>query len=58
MRRCLIVDDSSVIRKVARSILESMKYEVIEAEDGQKALDRCHESAVPHSLSSTGICPS
>jgi two-component system chemotaxis response regulator CheY len=41
MKRCLIADDSNVIRKVARHILESQKYEVSEAENGQEALDRC-----------------
>jgi two-component system chemotaxis response regulator CheY len=47
MKRCLIVDDSSVIRKVARHILESMKFEVVEAENGQEALDRCREAPAP-----------
>lgn len=41
MKRCLIVDDSSVIRKIARRILESMGYEIAEAENGKEALDRC-----------------
>ena len=41
MKQCLIVDDSSVIRKVARSVIEGMKFEVIEAENGQEALERC-----------------
>jgi two-component system, chemotaxis family, chemotaxis protein CheY len=39
MKRCLIVDDSKVIRKVARHILETMEFEVSEAADGQEALD-------------------
>ena len=43
MKRCLIVDDSSVIRKVARLILESQNFEIAEAEDGQEALDLCAE---------------
>ena len=47
MKRCLIVDDSSVIRKVARGILESMHYEVVEAENGQEALNRCREVPAP-----------
>ena len=47
MKRCLIVDDSSVIRKVARHILESMQYEVVEAENGQEALDRCRTAPAP-----------
>jgi two-component system chemotaxis response regulator CheY len=41
MKRCLIVDDSSVIRKVARRILENFGFAVIEASDGRQALDAC-----------------
>jgi two-component system chemotaxis response regulator CheY len=40
-RSCLVVDDSRVVRKVARRILEANGYAVTEAEDGQKALDEC-----------------
>jgi two-component system chemotaxis response regulator CheY len=46
MRSCLVVDDSKVIRKVARHILETLNFEVDEAEDGREALDRC-EAAMP-----------
>lgn len=35
------VDDSRVIRKVARKILESMSFACEEAENGQLALDAC-----------------
>jgi two-component system chemotaxis response regulator CheY len=41
MKTCLVVDDSSVIRKIARRILEEMNFQVIEAEDGEKALEVC-----------------
>ena len=41
MRTCLIVDDSSVIRKVARRILEGLEFQITEAEDGEKALEIC-----------------
>jgi two-component system chemotaxis response regulator CheY len=41
MRTCLVVDDSSVIRKIARRILEEMGFQIIEAEDGEKALEIC-----------------
>ena len=41
MKTCLVVDDSSVIRKVARRILEGLDYKITEAEDGQQALDHC-----------------
>lgn len=43
MRTCLIVDDSSVVRKVARRILEDLDYSVDEAEDGQEAIDKCRQ---------------
>jgi two-component system chemotaxis response regulator CheY len=41
MKTCLVVDDSSVIRKVARRILEGLEFQIEEAEDGEKALDAC-----------------
>ena len=41
MKRCLIVDDSRVIRKVARRILEDMRFEIEEAGDGLEALQAC-----------------
>jgi two-component system chemotaxis response regulator CheY len=44
MRTCLVVDDSSVIRKVARRILEDFDFTVTEAEDGGAALDSCRRS--------------
>ena len=44
MRSCLIVDDSKVIRKVARHILETLDFAVDEAEDGRQALDRVEAS--------------
>jgi two-component system chemotaxis response regulator CheY len=45
MRHCLVVDDSEVIRKVARRILESLDFEVSEAENGQEAVERCIQHA-------------
>jgi two-component system chemotaxis response regulator CheY len=41
MKTCLVVDDSKVIRKVARHILETMDFTVTEACDGREALDSC-----------------
>lgn len=41
MKHCLVVDDSDVVRKVARRILETMGYEVSTAENGQEAVERC-----------------
>ena len=44
MKHCLVVDDSEVIRKVARRILESMHFEISEAETGQQAIEMCKAS--------------
>ena len=43
-KTCLIVDDSKVIRKVSRHILESLGFEVTDAENGQDGLKRCDEA--------------
>lgn len=40
-RTCLIVDDSRIIRKVARRIVEGLGLEVDEAADGAEALTFC-----------------
>lgn len=45
MKNCLVVDDSKVIRKVARHILESLDITVSEACDGREALEHCEEQA-------------
>ncbi|HTY66541.1 MAG TPA: response regulator [Alphaproteobacteria bacterium] len=44
MKSCLIVDDSKVIRMVARRILESLHFEIAEAADGKMALEACQKS--------------
>ena len=44
MKTCLIVDDSKVIRKVARHILETLDFAVDEAGDGREALESCTAS--------------
>lgn len=44
MKTCLVVDDSKVIRKVARHILEALNFSVTEAGDGREALDLCRQS--------------
>lgn len=41
MKVCLVVDDSRVVRKVARRIAEELGFQCEEAEDGQQALDAC-----------------
>jgi len=40
---CLIVDDSRVLRTVARRIFEEMHFDVAEAEDGMAGLRACRE---------------
>jgi two-component system chemotaxis response regulator CheY len=40
-KSCLIVDDSKVVRMVARKILEGLNFAIAEAENGQLALDAC-----------------
>ncbi|MEO9340241.1 response regulator [Mesorhizobium sp. SB112] len=42
MKRCMFVEDSSVIRKVARRILAGPDLIFIDAASGQEALDICH----------------
>jgi two-component system chemotaxis response regulator CheY len=49
MRTCLVVDDSTVVRKIARRILEEMDFQVVEAEDGEKALQAC-KAAIPEAV--------
>ena len=44
MKTCLVVDDSGVVRKIARRILEEMHFEITEAEDGEKALEVCKQA--------------
>ena len=46
MKHCLVVDDSRVIRKVSRHILETLGFTVAEAENGRIGLDMC-EAAMP-----------
>lgn len=38
---CLVVDDSRVVRKAARRMLEKFGFHVAEAEDGEQALTAC-----------------
>lgn len=46
MKNCLIVDDSRVIRKVSRHILESLGFAVDEAGNGEEGLAHC-DGAMP-----------
>ena len=49
MPTCLVVDDSSIVRKIARRILEGLNFEVVEAEDGVDALVVC-KRAMPEAV--------
>jgi len=42
--QCLVVDDSRVVRKVAKRIIEEMGFTCDEAEDGQQAFDICQRA--------------
>ncbi|WP_046021501.1 PleD family two-component system response regulator [Magnetospira sp. QH-2] len=49
MKSCLIVDDSRVIRMVARKIVDELGFEPVEAADGKEALDACQKN-MPESI--------
>lgn len=49
MKTCLVVDDSRVIRKVARRILEAYSFEITEAVDGVDAFSACR-AAMPDAV--------
>lgn len=44
MKSCLVVDDSKVIRRVARRILEELNFSIEEAEDGRDAWEQCQRN--------------
>lgn len=44
MKTCLLIDDSRVIRKVARQIFESLDFTCEEAEHGQLAIEACQKN--------------
>lgn len=41
MPQCLVADDSKVIRMILSKIMNNMKYDVIEAEDGEEVVELC-----------------
>lgn len=43
-KTCLLVDDSSVVRKICRKIVEELGFAAVEACDGKDAMDKCNES--------------
>lgn len=54
--RCLFVDGSDVVRKVARRILEREGFVVDEARDGYEALGRC-ATVMPDVVIVDGMLP-
>jgi two-component system chemotaxis response regulator CheY len=43
MKNCLVVEDSRVMRTVARRIFEELKFDTGEAEDGMSGLRACRD---------------
>jgi two-component system chemotaxis response regulator CheY len=43
MKSCLVVDDSRIVRLLARRILEDLSFDVLEAADGEDALEICRD---------------
>ena len=41
MKLCLVIDDSKIVRKIAKCLLNNLGYDVQEAENGQQALEQC-----------------
>ena len=50
MKRILVVDDSRVIRRVIRQMLEACGFTVEDAEDGVQCLNHCREHGVPDGI--------
>lgn len=49
MTHCMVIDDSSIIRKVVRRILEELRFEISEAEGAAAALEKCR-NAMPDAI--------
>jgi two-component system, chemotaxis family, chemotaxis protein CheY len=56
LKRCLVVDDSRVIRKVACRILEQLHFVAEEAEDAASALESCR-AKMPDAILLDGQLP-
>ncbi len=46
MKTCLIVDDSKIVRKVVRRIVEVLGFNILEAENGKEAVDQVRANEV------------
>ncbi len=56
MKRCLFVDDSAVIRKVAKRILSSPDLQILEAASGSDAVAIC-AADMPEIIVIDGVLP-
>ena len=45
-KTCLIVDDSKIVRKVIQRIVEVLGFTILEAENGQEAVDQVKNNQV------------
>lgn len=50
MKSCLVVDDSSIVRKVERRIMENLKFLAAEAEHAQEAISYCQARGMPDAV--------
>jgi two-component system, chemotaxis family, chemotaxis protein CheY len=53
---CLVADSSALIRHAARRILRDVQLQVVEAENGIEALNRCHHH-LPDAILLDGTMP-
>ena len=45
-KTCLIVDDSKIVRKVIQRIVEVLGFTILEAENGQEAVDQVRNNTI------------
>lgn len=50
MKSCLVIDDSSIVRKVERRIMENLQFKAEEVEQGQDAIAFCQRLGVPDAI--------
>lgn len=43
MPKCIIADDSKVIRMILSKIMDNFRYDVLEAEDGEDVVELCEQ---------------
>ena len=46
MKTCLIVDDSKIVRKVIHRIVEVLGFAILEAENGQEAVEQVRNNTI------------